>query len=87
MRKRDWGTITIDILEATMQPERKMRIMYKANMNFERFDKYFQEFLRKGLIKGKKSSDGKAAYVISERGKTLLEALKKARDVFASCED
>ncbi len=84
-RKRGWGEITADILEATLKPEKKMRIMYKSNLNFERFDKYFQELLGKGLIEALNDSDGKTAYVISARGKTLLSALKKARDIFDSC--
>jgi len=83
-RKRGWGEITADILEATLKPEKKMRIMYKSNLNFERFDKYFQELLGKGLIEALNDSDGKTAYVISARGKTLLSALKKARDIFDS---
>jgi predicted transcriptional regulator len=86
VRKRGWEAIAIDILEATLKPERKTRIMYKTNMNFERFDKYFQEFLRKGLIKEHNGSDGKPVYVASAQGKTLLDALKKAQDIFASAE-
>jgi len=82
--KRDWAGITIDILAATLKPEKKMRIMYKANMNFERFDKYFQEMLNKGLVESHKGSDGKIAYVISKRGKDLLDALLKAREIFDS---
>lgn len=86
MRKRDWGEITIDILEATRKPEKKMRIMYKSNLNFERFNKYFQDLVSKGLIEVHNNSEGKATYLISERGKTLLEALRKAADIFASAE-
>ena len=86
MRKRDWGEITIDILEATLKPEKKVRIMYKANLNFDRFDKYFQEFLSKGLITRHDGNDGKTFYLISEQGRTLLEALKKAVDIFDSAE-
>jgi predicted transcriptional regulator len=82
MRKRGWDAIVVDILEATLKPAKKMRIMYRANLNFERFDRYFQELLRKGLVKEQNGSDGKAVYVISARGKTLLECLKKARDLF-----
>lgn len=86
MHKRGWGGITIDILEATLKPEKKMRIMYKANLNFERFDAYFHELLSKGLVEAHDGSDGKAVYVITERGKALLDALRKARDIFASVE-
>lgn len=87
MHKRGWEAITIDILEATLKPEKKMRIMYKANLNFERFSKYFHELLRKGLIEEQDGSDGKASYMISERGKTLLACLRKARDLFSPYED
>lgn len=84
MRKRGWEDITIDILEATLTPEKKMRIMYRANLNFGRFHRYFGELLRKGFVEGANGSDGKAVYKISERGKTLLAALRKAKELFAS---
>ena len=87
MHKRDWGEITIDILEAALKPEKKMRIMYRANMNFRRFDKYFQEFLKRGLIEDQGNLNGKFLYITSNRGKTLLEALRKAREIFDSCEE
>ena len=86
MHKRGWGGITIDILEASLKGEKKMRIMYKANLNFERFNEHFQELLSKGLVKEHNGTDGKTVYMISERGKTLLDALRKARDIFASSE-
>jgi len=84
--KRDWGGVAIDLLEASLKPERKMRIMYKSNLNFERFDKYFHEFLSKGLIEERNDSGGKVLYVTTERGRTLLDALRKARSIFASGE-
>lgn len=84
MRKRGWGAITIDILEATLTPEKKMRIMYRANLNFERFNRYFYDLLRKGFIEEANDPDEKPLYRVSERGKTLLAALKKARDLFSS---
>jgi predicted transcriptional regulator len=87
VHKRGWETIISDILEATLKPEKKMRIMYRANLNFERFSKYFHELLRKGLIEAHNGSDGKVTYLISERGKTLLACLRKARDLFSFEED
>jgi predicted transcriptional regulator len=84
VRKRGWVLITIDILEASLAPEKKMRIMYRANLNFERFNSYFYDLLRKGFIEEVEDPDGKSLYRISERGKTLLEALRKARDLFSS---
>ena len=86
MRRRGWGTITIDILEATLAPQKKMRIMYKANLNYARFNKYFDDFLKKGFIEKTTDSDGKMCYRISQRGKTLLAALKKANELALSDE-
>lgn len=85
LHKRDWSAINIDILEAALKPERKMRIMYRANLNFERFDKYFSELLKKGLIEEHSDHDGKTAYLITKRGKTLLDCLRKAREIFSEC--
>jgi predicted transcriptional regulator len=84
VRKRGWGTITIDILEATLTPQKKMRIMYKANLNFARFNKYFSDFLKKGFIETVGDPDGKVCYRISPRGKTLLAVLKKASELALS---
>jgi len=86
MRKRGWVTITIDILEATLTPQKKMRIMYSANLNYARFNKYFRDFLKKGFIEEITDPEGKASYRISQRGKTLLAALKKANELALSDE-
>jgi predicted transcriptional regulator len=84
VRKRDWQAISIDILEASLTPQKKMRIMYKSNLNFERFNRYFYDLLRKGFVEEVNDSDGRSSYKISERGKTLLVALRKARELFSS---
>jgi predicted transcriptional regulator len=86
LSKRGWGTITIDILEATLTPQKKMRIMYRANLNYARFDKYFSDFLKKGFVESIESHDGKVSYRISQRGKTLLAVLKKAQELSISDE-
>jgi len=84
--KRGWGTITIDILEATIAPQKKMRIMYKSNLNYARFNKYFDDFLKKGFIEEINGNDGKLCYHISQQGKTLLTVLKKTQELVASDE-
>jgi len=81
VHKRGRGTITIDILEATLTPQKKMRIMYRANLNYARFNKYFLDFLAKGFIEKTFDSEGKTCYHISLRGKTLLAVLKKANEL------
>ena len=84
MLRRGWVAITVEILEATLTPQKKMRIMYRANLNFERFNRYFYDLLRKGFIEEANDPDEKRLYRISERGKTLLAALRKAQDLFSS---
>ena len=57
MHNRGRGTITEDILEATLTPQKKMRIVYKANLNYARFNKYFLDFLAKDLIEQTSDSE------------------------------
>ena len=82
--KRRWEGIVIDILQATVVPEKKMRIMYKANLNFNRFNSYFYDLLQKGFISEVENGGGRSRlYKVSDRGKTLLVTLQKARDMFS----
>jgi predicted transcriptional regulator len=82
--KRGWGSITIDVLESTLRPERKTRIMYKSNLNYARFNRYFCDLLEKCFIETVPDSKGKPLYKITEQGKTFLAALKKVQDVAQS---
>jgi predicted transcriptional regulator len=53
-------------------------------LNFERFNRYFYDLLRKGFIEEKNGSNGRLVYKTTERGRTLLEVLRKAQDLFFS---
>jgi len=83
--RRSWPAITIDILEVTLVPSNKMRVMYKSNLNFERFNKYFVDLLHKGFIEETNDSNGRRLYKTTERGRAFLEVLRKAHE-FASSE-
>lgn len=84
MNKRGWSDITIDILESGLTPLSKTRLMYKSNLNYARFQKYFLSFLQKNLLQEVKNTDGRTKYyVTSNRGKTLLKALKNAEKIFS----
>lgn len=85
--KRSWPAITVDILEATLHPSNKMRIMYRANLNFERFNKYFNDLLRKGFVEAMNNGNGRSLYKITEHGRTLLDVLRKAHELNFSEED
>lgn len=67
-----------------MNPTNKMRIMYKSNLNFERFRRYFYDLLKKGFIKEMNGSGGRLMYETTERGRTLLEVLRRAQELFSS---
>lgn len=68
-------------METTLNPANKMRVMYRSNLNFERFNRYFYDLLRKGFIEGVDDGNGRAMYKITVRGKTLLEVLKTAEQM------
>ena len=87
MQRRSWPEITIKILEVTLKPSNKMRIMYRSNLNFARFNRYFYDLLRKGFVKEVNSSDSCDKYKITERGRTLLDVLRKAEALLFSEED
>jgi len=61
-----------------------MRIMYKSNLNFERFNKYFGDMLGKGFIKEVNGANGRSLYKMTERGKDLLEVLQSAIELVSS---
>jgi len=84
--RRSWPSIVIDILEIALTPSTKMRIMYGANLNFNRFSKYFLDLLKRGFLEEIKSSKGKKLYRTTESGKDLLNALQIALDIISSKE-
>ena len=83
-QRRSWPEITADILTVTLRPSNKMGIMYKSNLNFERFNRYFYDLLKKGFIMEMKNKDEGRVYKITERGKTLLDVLRKAEALLLS---
>jgi predicted transcriptional regulator len=61
--------------------------MYRANLNFDRFNRYFGDLLRKGFIEEINNGNGRMSYKITERGEHLLEVLKKAEELISSEKD
>ncbi|RLI17707.1 DNA-binding protein [Candidatus Bathyarchaeota archaeon] len=74
-----------DILHEARKGANKTRIMYRSNLNFACFNRYFEELIKKGLIVEVKSnpSDGTKIYKTSEKGLQLLEVLEKAKDLIS----
>lgn len=81
--RRSQMKIITDILTKTLNAATKTRIMYRANLNFLRFNRYFSKLLERGLIvKENDPNDGVMYYRTTEKGKDLLEVLKKAEELF-----
>jgi len=69
----------MDILTEALNGANKTRIMYRANLNFLRFNLYLSEMLEKGLLQEENHNDGRVLYKATENGKVLLETLRKAK--------
>ena len=84
MRRRSRAEIIVDILSEAMKRANKTRIMYKANLNFLRFERYFGELLSKGLIVVVENPgvySGGVVYQTTEKGRALLDVLKHAQEI------
>jgi predicted transcriptional regulator len=84
LNKRSWPEIISDILEATLHPSNKTRVMYRSNLNFARFHHYFDDLMARGFVEELNGTDGRVRYRATERGRDLLKVLRTAQDlVFA----
>jgi len=84
LRRRSRAEIIVDILSEAMKRANKTRIMYKANLNFLRFERYFGELLSKGLIVVVENPgvySGGVVYQTTEKGRALLDVLKHAQEI------
>jgi len=84
--RRSRTEVIIDILSEALRGANKTRIMYRANLNFLRFDRYFGRLLDAGLVEvvdnpGEES--GGVVYRTSVKGRELLETLRKARELIS----
>ena len=81
MGRRSRTELIIDILSEASGGANKTRIMYRANLNFLRFNRYFGELLDAGLVEvvdNPGSKSGVIVYRTTEKGRELLKVLEKA---------
>ena len=82
MGRRSRVEVIIDILTEASFGANKTRIMYRANLNFVRFKRYFSELLDKGLIaQVDNPGSGGFIYKTTEEGKSLLEVLRNYKRI------
>jgi len=82
MGRRSRTELIIDILSEASGGANKTRIMYRANLNFLRFNRYFGELLDAGLVEvvdNPGSKSGVIVYRTTEKGRELLKVLEKAQ--------
>ena len=83
-RRRSRVEVIMDILSEARKGSNKTRIMYRCNLNFVCFNRYFKELLEKGLIvEVALDPDGIRVYKTTDKGLQLLEVLKKAKDLIS----
>ena len=80
MTRRSRTEVVVDILNEALDGANKTRIMYRANLNFLRFNRYLSEMLENGLLKKANDGNGRVLYKATEDGKALLETLRKAQE-------
>jgi len=83
MTRRTRTEVIIDILTEALNGANKTRIMYRANLNFLRFNDYLSEMLKKDLLTRESDGNGRVSYRATENGKILLETLRKAQQFMA----
>ena len=82
-RRRGRVEIMMDILDQALTGANKTKIMYRANLNFSRFERYFRELSKKGLIEVVDDPDASVVYRTTERGKELLRILMEAEKLLS----
>ena len=81
-RRRSRVEVIRDILHEARNGTNKTRIMYRSNLNFACFNRYFEELIKKGLIVEVESNpDGTKIYKTSEKGLQLLEVLERTDEL------
>ena len=69
--------IVLEILRAALRGAKKTHIMYRANLNYVSFNKYFPALLEEGLMVKADDPDGFVLYRTSEKGRVLLKKLSE----------
>lgn len=77
MRRRNSLDIMADILGAARGGSKKTWIVYKANLNFNIFNKYLSELTKNGLLMIRK---GSVIYETTEKGIEFLKQYDRLRE-------
>ena len=73
--------VIADILVEALNGANKTRVMYKANLNFLRFERYLSELLEKELMVELNNPRSGVIYRTTDKGRELLRVLKKVQKI------
>jgi len=79
----------VDILTvlALRGPLKLTHIMYKANVNCSILKEYLESLIQQGLVEEKTLGKRRVAYVISNKGLTVLKQFKELKQVLPLIEE
>ncbi len=80
MARRSRTRVIMDILTEALNGANKTRIMYRANLNFLRFNCYLSEMLESGLLREANQESGMVVYTVTQEGRDLLRTLRRAQE-------
>jgi predicted transcriptional regulator len=68
-----------------MNPTDKMRVMYRSNLNFQRFNLYFRYLLSKGFLEALDDGNSRMLFRTTDRGRgSVGDSKKSGADDFRS---
>jgi predicted transcriptional regulator len=76
-KHRGWADIVSDILTSALNGTRRTRLMYSANLNSRRMEKYLGCLMELGLVEARNNSP--VTYVTTDKGREWLRSYEKIK--------
>jgi len=83
LNRRSRLEVVADILIEALNGANKTRLVYRANLNFLRFQRYFSDLLERELIVEENTSDGRV-YRTTDKGRHFLRFISDAEEIISS---
>ena len=83
--RRSHAQVISEILSEASEGANKTRLMYRCNLNFERFNRHLRQLLDAGVIdRVNPNPKGVTIYKTTDKGRELLTVLRKANKLMAT---
>ncbi|MEM3566299.1 MAG: winged helix-turn-helix domain-containing protein [Candidatus Bathyarchaeia archaeon] len=83
-KRRSKKEIICEILSEALNGANKTRLMYRCNLNLERFNYYLRELLKAKLLECiTPNPSGITIFKTTDKGKELLKILQRADELFS----